>query len=78
MSFDPIKRDTPAAQYHVADVAIDTTVALYAVSQALQRIARKSDVDISDFVEEIDELAKSLSKKFDDLTGYVPDEDDGN
>ena len=78
MSFDPVKRDTPAAQYHVADVAIDTTVALYAVSQALQRIAEKTNVDISEFVEEIRELAASLSKKFDDLTGYVPDADDGD
>lgn len=78
MSFDPVKRDTPAAQYHVADVAIDTTVALYAVSQALQRIAAKSNVDISEYIDEIRELAASLSKKFDDLTGYVADDEDGD
>ena len=77
MPFDPIKLATPATQSSVADVAIDTTVALHSIMQALEKLADRANVDISDLLEEIKDMADSLNTRFDTLTGYVPDEEDG-
>lgn len=71
MSFDDSKRNKLAVQSQVADIAIDTAVALDRLTDALRKIAKETGVDIMSDIEKVEDISSSLGNKFDELTGYV-------
>jgi hypothetical protein len=74
MGFDKERYNTPATNGDVSGLAIDVVTALYSITDALEKVAAKVKVDISDDVESIQKEIDSLTDLFDTLTGYVEDE----
>jgi hypothetical protein len=71
MSFDDNKRNKLAVQSQLADIAIDTAVAFDRLTDALRKISQETGVDIIKDIETVEEISRSLGRKFDELTGYI-------
>ncbi len=61
----------PATKSDVADIAIDTCVALYQVLGAIQALQKDRNADISEPLEHLARMADSLDKRFNKLTGWT-------
>ena len=77
MSFDMDIWHKTAEQHQVGSVAIQVSIALNSIQEAISKIAKKADVDVAAEIKEIDLAANQLSEMFDDLTGYERDENAG-
>lgn len=70
MPFDMEKWKSPAAQGDLGGMAIQTTVALYAIVHALERIEDKLAIDLSEHLTVIRNAAVEFDKLFEELSGY--------
>lgn len=71
MPFDKKKWNQLATQGDVAGIAINTTVALYAVQRALRNLQDGQSPE--DALQEITKSIDSLDRIFTELTGYTSD-----
>jgi len=75
MAFDDKRMALKATQGQVADIAIDASLGLLATAHALRQIATKTGIDISGPLQDINEMAESLDRRFDALTGWTTDDE---
>jgi xanthine dehydrogenase iron-sulfur cluster and FAD-binding subunit A len=70
MSFDDAKWASKTNQGTSGLIAINVVVALDAIEEALEKIARKAGVDITDELSEIARMRAALNAMFENLTGW--------
>ena len=60
-----------ATKGEVADIAIDTMLALHTLVSVIQQLRDDPEADISEGLETVSRMASSIDAKFDDLTGWT-------
>jgi hypothetical protein len=65
----------PVKRGDVTTFAIEGAIAFSAIADALAQLAAKSDIDLSPHIEAIRKTEKAFEARFDDLTGWTPDDD---
>jgi hypothetical protein len=73
MAIDSEKSKLAAQRGDVAGLAINGTIAFYAIAKALTALSAKSAVDLSEEIDAIREVAKLFSDRFDNLVGWSDD-----
>ena len=75
MPFDTSVWEKPSVGGEVSGIAIETTVALRAVSAALGKLAAIHGVDISVELSAIEDVAEGLHTTFNSLSGWINPDD---
>ena len=65
--------DLPADKGDVAGLAINGSIAFSLIADALSALAAKSNIDLSEEISDIRDVAKLFSDRFDQLTGWTDD-----